>query len=104
ARRGLAQVRLDGGVDRQDCVLVLDEIAKVGTLLVPNRSLHGERLPGQLESFPHWDRSDWGCCASSITPIATLINPNFPDAESQLRDVEAAARALGLQHIVLRVK
>ena len=38
----------------------------------------------------------------SITLIATLINPNFPDAESQLRDVEAAARALGLQHIVLR--
>jgi len=38
----------------------------------------------------------------SITLIATLSNPNFPDAESQLRDVEAAARALGLQHIVLR--
>ena len=38
----------------------------------------------------------------SITLIATLINPNFPDAESQLRDAEAAARALGLQHIVLR--
>jgi len=38
----------------------------------------------------------------SITLIATLINPNFPDAESELRDVEAAARALGLQHTVLR--
>jgi putative tryptophan/tyrosine transport system substrate-binding protein len=38
----------------------------------------------------------------SITLIATLINPNFPDAESELRDVEAAARALGLQLIVLR--
>jgi putative ABC transport system substrate-binding protein len=38
----------------------------------------------------------------SITLIVTLINPNFPDAESQLRDVEAAARGLGLQHIVLR--
>src|SRR5262245_27870489 len=37
-----------------------------------------------------------------ITLIATLINPNFPDAESQLRDVEAAARALGLHHTVLR--
>ena len=37
-----------------------------------------------------------------ITLIATLINPNFPDAESQLRDVEVAARALGLQHTVLR--
>ena len=30
-----------------------------------------------------------------ITLITTLMNPNFPDAESQLRDVEAAARALG---------
>jgi putative ABC transport system substrate-binding protein len=38
----------------------------------------------------------------SITLIATLINPNFPDAESQLRDMEAAARALGLQHTILR--
>jgi putative ABC transport system substrate-binding protein len=38
----------------------------------------------------------------SITLIATLINPNFPDAENQLRDVEAAARALGLQHTVLK--
>src|SRR5262245_44412824 len=39
---------------------------------------------------------------NSITLIATLINPNSPDAESELRDVEAAARALGLQHTVLR--
>src|SRR5262249_4534716 len=38
----------------------------------------------------------------SITLIATLSNPNFPDVESQLRDVEAAARAFALQHIVLR--
>jgi putative ABC transport system substrate-binding protein len=38
----------------------------------------------------------------STTVIATLLNPNFPDAASQLTDVEAAARALGLQLIVLR--
>ena len=38
----------------------------------------------------------------SITLIGTLINPNFPDAERESRDVEAAARALGLQHIVLK--
>jgi putative tryptophan/tyrosine transport system substrate-binding protein len=30
------------------------------------------------------------------------VNPNFQDAESQLRDAEAATRALGLQLIVLR--
>jgi putative tryptophan/tyrosine transport system substrate-binding protein len=38
----------------------------------------------------------------STTVIATLTNPNFPDAESQLRDLEAAAPALGLQFIILR--
>ena len=34
--------------------------------------------------------------------IAMLMNPNFPDGERQLRDVEAAVRALGLQLIVVR--
>jgi len=38
----------------------------------------------------------------SATVIATLVNPNFPDADVQLRDAEAGARALGLQLIVLR--
>jgi putative ABC transport system substrate-binding protein len=37
-----------------------------------------------------------------ITVIATLLNPNFPGAERQLRDAEAAAGALGLQLLVLR--
>ena len=36
------------------------------------------------------------------TAVATLMNPNFPGTERQLRDVEAAARVLGLQLIVLR--
>src|SRR5262249_621167 len=38
----------------------------------------------------------------AITAITILVNPNFPGTESQLRDVEAAARTLGLQLIVLR--
>ena len=37
ARRGLAQVRLDGGVDRQDRVIVLDEVAEVRILLIADR-------------------------------------------------------------------
>jgi putative ABC transport system substrate-binding protein len=37
-----------------------------------------------------------------ITVIATLLNPNFPGAERQLRDAEAAAGTLGLQLIVMR--
>ena len=38
----------------------------------------------------------------ATTAIATLMNPSFPGTESQLGDVEAAARMLGLQLIVLR--
>jgi len=36
------------------------------------------------------------------TTVVALMNPNFPGTEKQLRDVEAAARVLGLQLIVLR--
>ena len=40
--------------------------------------------------------------APSTTVIAVLTNPNFPGTERQLREVEAAAGALGLQIKVLR--
>jgi ABC-type uncharacterized transport system substrate-binding protein len=39
--------------------------------------------------------------APGTTAIAVLTNPNFSGTERQLRDVEAAARVLGLQLIVL---
>jgi hypothetical protein len=52
-RRGLAQVRLDRGVDRQDRVLVLDEIAELRILLVADRRSERERLlPTQSEEVP----------------------------------------------------
>jgi putative ABC transport system substrate-binding protein len=35
------------------------------------------------------------------TVIAVLLNPNFPDAPDQLRNVQDAARTLGLQILVL---
>ena len=38
----------------------------------------------------------------ATTVIASLVNPSFQDAESQLRDVEEAARALDLQPVVVR--
>jgi putative ABC transport system substrate-binding protein len=38
----------------------------------------------------------------NVTVIAMLINSNFPEAEGQLKDVQEAARTLGLQLIVLR--
>src|SRR6516162_411039 len=53
ARRGLAQVRLDDGVDRHDRVLVLDEIAEVGILLVADRSFQRQRLFHYLEHLAH---------------------------------------------------
>src|SRR5262245_11397163 len=53
ARGGLAQVRLDRGVDRQDRVLVLDEIAEVGTLLIANGGFQRQRLPDDLEHLAH---------------------------------------------------
>src|SRR5262249_44700571 len=53
ARRGLAQVRLDNGIDRQDRVLVFNEIAEMGILLVADRSFQRQRLLGDLEHLAH---------------------------------------------------
>ena len=36
------------------------------------------------------------------TPIAVLVNPNFADAENQLRDVEEAAARLEVQLVIVR--
>ena len=51
ARGGFAQVGLDRGVDRQDRVLVLDEIAEVRIFLVTDGGFERERLFGDLENF-----------------------------------------------------
>ena len=48
---GLAQVRLDGRVDRQDGVLVLDEVAQVAVFLVADRRLEADRLLGDLQDL-----------------------------------------------------
>jgi len=40
--------------------------------------------------------------AAGTAAIAALMNPNFPGTERQSGDLEAAARALGLQFMVLR--
>src|ERR1019366_978301 len=50
-RGSLAQVRLDGGVDRQDRGRVLDEIAEVGVRLVADRRLERDRLFGDLQAL-----------------------------------------------------
>jgi putative ABC transport system substrate-binding protein len=38
----------------------------------------------------------------NATTIAVLVNPNYPDAETQLREVQEAARTLGVQLLVLK--
>src|SRR5262249_23012876 len=48
---GFAQIGLNRGVDRQDRVLVLDEIAEVGILLVADRRFQRQRLFHYLEHF-----------------------------------------------------
>src|SRR5436190_11485526 len=51
AGRGLAQVRLDGRVDRQDRVLVLDEVAQVAVFLVADGGFEADRLLGDLQDL-----------------------------------------------------
>src|SRR5262245_33518341 len=48
--RGLAQVRLDRGVDRQHRVLVLNEIAEVRILLVANWGFERDRFLGDFQA------------------------------------------------------
>jgi putative ABC transport system substrate-binding protein len=38
----------------------------------------------------------------AANPIGVVVNPNFADAQTQLRDVEAAAESLGLRLFVLK--
>jgi len=38
----------------------------------------------------------------NATTVAVLVNPNYPDAENQVRDVQEAAHTLGLQLLVLK--
>jgi ABC transporter substrate binding protein len=40
--------------------------------------------------------------APDATTVAVLVNPDYPDAESQLREVQEAARTLGVQLLVLK--
>jgi putative ABC transport system substrate-binding protein len=40
--------------------------------------------------------------APNAATVAVLVNPNYPDAESQLREVDEAARTLGVQLLVLK--
>src|SRR5471032_638956 len=49
ARRALAKVALDRGLERDDGVRILDEVAQVRILLVADRRLEADRLLGDLQ-------------------------------------------------------
>ena len=51
AGRGFAQVGLDGGVERDDGGLVLDEVAEVAVLFVADRRLEADRLLGDFQNL-----------------------------------------------------
>src|SRR5438105_4795138 len=51
ARGGLPQIRLNGRIDREERILVLDEIAKMAILLIPDGRLQRQRLLGDLEDL-----------------------------------------------------
>jgi putative tryptophan/tyrosine transport system substrate-binding protein len=38
----------------------------------------------------------------NATAVAVLVNPNFPEAETQLKNLSGAAHAIGLQSVILR--
>src|SRR5262249_28898477 len=38
----------------------------------------------------------------SATVVAVLVNPNFSEVETQLKDAQAAARAIGRQIVILK--
>src|SRR5215471_14793182 len=52
-RGGLAQVRLNHGVDGENRVLILDEIAETRILLVADGRLQGQRFLGDFQHLVH---------------------------------------------------
>ena len=50
-RRGFAQIGLDGGVQRDDGVLVLDEVTQMAVFLIPDRGFEADRLLGDLQDL-----------------------------------------------------
>ena len=69
------------------------KLSRPGGNVTGATQLHEELLPKRLE------------LAHQLVPMATviavLVNPTYPNTEIELRDLEAAARALGLQLHVL---
>src|SRR4029077_17685948 len=73
ARGGIAQVRLDGGVDREDRVLVLDEIAEVGVRLVADGRFERKGFLGNLQGLAYF--FEWHVrTGSSVRSVGSLVS------------------------------
>src|SRR5260221_11585451 len=63
-------------------------------------------LPACVSLLPCWRRSGWsscGCCCQ-VGLVAALLNPDNPNAENHIRDLQAAAGTFGLQLLVLKLR
>ena len=72
--------------------------------LVASINRPGGNVTGVSGSAPNSDPSGWGCCTSwspMRQSLALLINPNNPELARQPAELQNAARAIGLQLILL---
>jgi putative ABC transport system substrate-binding protein len=77
----------------------------VGLGLVPSLNRPGGNITGifQFAAGLEAKRLDLlHALVPKVTTIAVLVNPNSPDTEDQLRDVQQAAARLGVQLVIVR--
>jgi putative ABC transport system substrate-binding protein len=77
----------------------------VGMGLVPNLNRPGGNITGVHQFTSGLEAKRLGLLHEMVpkaTSIAVLSNPDFADAENQLRDIQDAAARLGLQLVVVR--
>jgi putative ABC transport system substrate-binding protein len=77
----------------------------VGLGLVASLNRPGGNITGVFQFTSGLEAKRLGLLHELIpkaTTIAVLVNPNFSDAENQLRDVQEAAARLGVQFVIVR--
>jgi putative tryptophan/tyrosine transport system substrate-binding protein len=77
----------------------------VGLGLVASLNRPGGNVTGTVQFASGLEAKRLGLLhelAPKATTIAVLINPNFSDADNQMRDVQEAAARLGVQPVIVR--